>query len=31
MAKEGKTAEQIVTYYYTGISIEKASPFIRKF
>ncbi|TXK75087.1 stage II sporulation protein D [Paenibacillus sp. N3.4] len=30
MAKEGKTAEQIVTYYYTGISIEKASPFITK-
>ncbi|MDQ0872183.1 stage II sporulation protein D [Paenibacillus sp. V4I3] len=30
MAKEGKTAEQIVTYYYTGISIEKATPFIRK-
>ncbi|SDO62620.1 stage II sporulation protein D [Paenibacillus sp. yr247] len=30
MAKEGKTAEQIVTYYYTGISIEKAMPFIRK-
>jgi stage II sporulation protein D len=30
MAKEGKTAEQIVTYYYTGISIENATPFIRK-
>ncbi|MEC0225779.1 stage II sporulation protein D [Paenibacillus alba] len=30
MAKEGKTAEQIVTYYYTGISIEKAAPFIQK-
>jgi stage II sporulation protein D len=30
MAKEGKTAEQIVTYYYTGISIEKATPFIQK-
>lgn len=30
MAKEGKTAEQIVTYYYTGISIEKASPFLQK-
>ncbi|MFC5451418.1 stage II sporulation protein D [Paenibacillus aestuarii] len=30
MAKEGKTAEQIVTYYYTGISIEKAAPFIKK-
>ncbi|MBP1965765.1 stage II sporulation protein D [Paenibacillus aceris] len=30
MAKEGKTAEQIVTYYYTGISIEKAAPFIPK-
>ncbi len=30
MAKEGNTAEQIVTYYYTGISIEKATPFIQK-
>ncbi|MBD0384297.1 stage II sporulation protein D [Paenibacillus sedimenti] len=30
MAKEGKTAEQIVAYYYTGISIEKATPFIKK-
>jgi stage II sporulation protein D len=25
MAKEGKTAEEIVKYYYKGISIEKAS------
>ncbi|MFD0696797.1 stage II sporulation protein D [Paenibacillus sp. GCM10027628] len=30
MAKEGKTAEQIVAYYYTGISIEKATPFVQK-
>ncbi|MDR6883515.1 stage II sporulation protein D [Bacillus sp. 3255] len=30
MAKEGKTAEQIVTYYYTGISIERATPFLQK-
>jgi stage II sporulation protein D len=30
MAKEGKTAEEIVSYYYTGISIEKAAPFIKK-
>ncbi|OCT13122.1 stage II sporulation protein D [Paenibacillus pectinilyticus] len=30
MAKEGKTAEEIVTYYYTGISIEKASSFLHK-
>jgi stage II sporulation protein D len=30
MAKEGKTAAQIVTYYYTGISIEKATSFIQK-
>ncbi|WNR44661.1 stage II sporulation protein D [Paenibacillus roseipurpureus] len=30
MAKEGKTAEDIVTYYYTGISIEKASSYLQK-
>jgi len=30
MAKEGKTAEQIVSYYYTGISIEQAAPFMTK-
>ncbi|NEW08884.1 stage II sporulation protein D [Paenibacillus sp. SYP-B3998] len=30
MAKEGKRAEEIVTYYYTGVSIEKATPYINK-
>ncbi|MNF08085.1 hypothetical protein D3C80_2084090 [compost metagenome] len=30
MAKEGKTAEEIVTYYYTGISIENAASFLNK-
>ena len=30
MAKEGKTAEEIVTYYYTGISIENASSYLHK-
>lgn len=30
MAKEGKTAEKIVTYYYTGISIENAATFLHK-
>ncbi|MGO4499171.1 stage II sporulation protein D [Paenibacillus sp. 2RAB27] len=30
MAKEGKTAEEIVTYYYTGISIENAASFLGK-
>ena len=29
MAKEGKTAEQIVRYYYSGISIENGDSFIR--
>jgi stage II sporulation protein D len=28
MAKEGKTCEEIVRYYYTGISIGKASSFL---
>jgi stage II sporulation protein D len=28
MAKEGKTAEQIVKYYYQGIDIEKASSYL---
>jgi stage II sporulation protein D len=28
MAKEGKTAEQIVKYYYQGINIEKASSYL---
>ncbi|UJF33263.1 stage II sporulation protein D [Paenibacillus hexagrammi] len=29
MAKEGKSAADIVTYYYTGISIEKAANFVK--
>lgn len=30
MAREGKTAEQIVTYYYQGIEIGKAANFLKK-
>lgn len=30
MAKEGKTAEEIVTYYYTGIKIEKDASFLER-
>ncbi|MCR8632339.1 stage II sporulation protein D [Paenibacillus radicis (ex Xue et al. 2023)] len=30
MAKEGKTAEQIVKYYYTGIEIDRASNLVKK-
>ncbi|WP_377518053.1 stage II sporulation protein D [Paenibacillus allorhizosphaerae] len=29
MAKEGRTAEQIVTYFYTGIQIDKASNLLK--
>ncbi|WP_409343746.1 stage II sporulation protein D [Paenibacillus sp. MBLB4367] len=30
MAKEGKTAEQIVTYYYTGIQIESDASYLEQ-
>ncbi|MBO9609480.1 MAG: stage II sporulation protein D [Paenibacillaceae bacterium] len=30
MAKESKTAEQIATYYYTGISIGPDDPFVQR-
>ncbi|WP_435167175.1 stage II sporulation protein D [Paenibacillus glycanilyticus] len=31
MAEEGKSAEQIVTYYYTGTKVEQASKLAAKF